>query len=68
MKKTNKEHGIVDSLDRGLEATRYLGLFIVLVILALVMYAIAGVAGAIITAVVVGGIVYAVKSGKLKLY
>lgn len=61
-------HGIEKSLDRGLNATRYLGLAIVLIILALVMYAIAGVAGAIITAIVVGGIGYAIKSGKMRLY
>jgi len=63
-----KDHGIVNSLDRGLEATRYLGLFIVLIILTLVIYAIAGTIGAIITVLVVSGIGYAVKSGKLKLY
>lgn len=55
-------------LERGYKATQYFFLAIAIIVLLLVIYAIAGVVGAIITGVIVGGIIYLVRSGKLKLY
>lgn len=68
MKKTNNKNGIVESLDRGLNATRTLFAFLGLVFLIGLMFALTGVVGGIITLIVVLGIRYAIKSGKMKLY
>ena len=55
-------------IERGITATQYYFLSMALILTVLFFYAIAGVTGAIITTAIISAVIYAVRTGKLKLY
>ena len=68
----NEKHSHPEELakhvNRGFKATQYFFLIIAIIVLLTVMYAVTGIVGAIITGIIVGGIVYAIRTGKMKIH